>query len=162
MLRATDVGVLASCAVAYSRRIAAEKKIVAESTVITVTCNQGQTKPLKHTMGLSVVRHRRLRTPTASLKAAATALLLQDAGYAEHAVQHLLTVPLSQGQYSALVSFVYNEGAGRLQTSTLRTDLNAGNYAAVPGQMAEWVYGGGVKLPGLVIRRQLRRRCSKR
>jgi phage terminase small subunit len=43
MLRATDVSVLASYVVAYSRWIAAEKKIVAENTVITVTCNQGQT-----------------------------------------------------------------------------------------------------------------------
>jgi lysozyme len=38
---------------------------------------------------------------------------------AEHAVEHLVTVPLSQGQYDGLVSFSYNEGAGRLQTSTL-------------------------------------------
>ena len=47
------------------------------------------------------------------------ALLLQDVAYAEHAVGHLVTVPLSQGQHDALVSFTYNEGAGRLQTSTL-------------------------------------------
>jgi lysozyme len=53
-----------------------------------------------------------------------------------------------------MVSFTYNEGAGRLQTSTLRTDLNAGNYAAVPAQLAEWVYGGGVKLPRLVTWRK--------
>jgi GH24 family phage-related lysozyme (muramidase) len=30
---------------------------------------------------------------------AATALLLEDAGYAEHAVQHLVTVPLSQPRH---------------------------------------------------------------
>jgi P27 family predicted phage terminase small subunit len=48
MLRATDVGVLASYAVAYSRWIAAEKKIAAEGTVITVTGSQGQTKLVKH------------------------------------------------------------------------------------------------------------------
>jgi lysozyme len=49
----------------------------------------------------------------------------QDAGYAEHAVTHLVTVSLTQGQYDALVSFTYNEGAGRLQSSTLLKDLNA-------------------------------------
>jgi lysozyme len=64
-----------------------------------------------------------------------------------------VTVPLTQGQYDALVSFTYNEGAGRLQSSTLLKDLNAKEYGAVPGQLAEWVYGGGVKLPGLVTRR---------
>src|SRR5580658_5044304 len=42
MLRATDVGVMASSAVAYSRWIAAEKKITAEGTVVKVTGSQGQ------------------------------------------------------------------------------------------------------------------------
>jgi lysozyme len=53
-------------------------------------------------------------------------LLLQDVAYAEHAVEHLVKVPLTQGAYDALVSFTYNEGAGRLQTSTLLRVLNAG------------------------------------
>jgi lysozyme len=65
-------------------------------------------------------------------------LLLADVGYAEHAVAHLVTVPLTQGQYDSMVSFTYNEGAGRLETSTLRKDLNAGNYGAVPAQLEEW------------------------
>lgn len=86
-------------------------------------------------------------------EAAATALLLQDVAYAEHAVEHLVKVPLSQGQHDALVSWTYNEGSGRLQTSTLLKVLNAGDYAAVPAQLMEWVFGGGVKLPGLVTRR---------
>ena len=83
----------------------------------------------------------------------ATALLLQDAAYAEHAIEHMVKVPLNQGQYSALVSFVYNEGAGRLQSSTLLKVLNAGNYGAVPAELSKWVFGGGTKLPGLVTRR---------
>jgi P27 family predicted phage terminase small subunit len=48
MLRATDVGVLASYSVAYSRWIAAEKKIAAEGTVLKVEGSQGQTKFVKH------------------------------------------------------------------------------------------------------------------
>jgi GH24 family phage-related lysozyme (muramidase) len=51
------------------------------------------------------------------------------------------------------VSFTYNEGAGRLQTSTLLKVLNAGKYEAVPAEFMKWVFGGGVKLPGLVTRR---------
>lgn len=43
-------------------------------------------------------------------------MLLEDVAYAGHAVEHLVTVPLTQGRYDALVSFAYNEGAGRLQT----------------------------------------------
>jgi lysozyme len=81
-------------------------------------------------------------------------LLLQDVAYAEHAVEHLVTVPLSQGQYDALCSFVYHEGAGRLKASTLLKMLNAGNYAGAAGQFGAWVYGAGVKLAGLVMRRE--------
>lgn len=53
-------------------------------------------------------------------------LLLADVAYAEHAVDHLVTAPLSQGQYDALVSLAYNEGAGNLQSST------RGNYVGFP------------------------------
>jgi lysozyme len=58
-----------------------------------------------------------------------SALLRADVAYAEHAVEHLVTVTLSQGQHGALISFTYNEGAGRLQTSTLLKVLNAGDYS---------------------------------
>jgi lysozyme len=86
-------------------------------------------------------------------EAHASALLLGDVAYAEHAVSHLVTVSLTQGQFDALVSFTYNEGAGRLQSSTLLKVLNAGDYAGAAGQFGLWVYGGGVKLPGLMTRR---------
>ena len=41
-----------------------------------------------------------------------------------------------------------------MQSSTLLKDLNAGNYAAVYAEFMKWVFGGGVKLPGLVTRRE--------
>ncbi|MCU1247102.1 MAG: phage-related lysozyme (muraminidase) [Edaphobacter sp.] len=83
-----------------------------------------------------------------------SALLIEDVAYAEHSVAHLVMVPLSQGQYDALVSFTYNEGAGRLQTSTLLEVLNAGNYGAVPSELLKWEFGGGKKLAGMVARRE--------
>jgi lysozyme len=86
-----------------------------------------------------------------------TALLMIDVGYAEHAIASLVKVPLSQGQYDALVSFTFNMGAGRLQSSTLLRVLNLRQYTAAAGQFAAWVMGGGVKLPGLVIRRAAER-----
>jgi P27 family predicted phage terminase small subunit len=48
MLRATDVSVLASYSVAYSRWIAAEKRIATEGTVIRILGSQGQEKYVKH------------------------------------------------------------------------------------------------------------------
>ncbi len=48
LLKATDVGVLASYCIAYSRWVAAERKIAAEGTVIKMTGSQGQEKWVKH------------------------------------------------------------------------------------------------------------------
>jgi lysozyme len=52
------------------------------------------------------------------------------------------------------VDFVYNLGIGRLQTSTLRRELNAEDWDGAREQLMRWVRGGGRVLPGLVRRRQ--------
>jgi lysozyme len=84
----------------------------------------------------------------------AGALLLQDVAGAVAAVNRLVTVPLTQNQFDALVDFTFNEGQGNLASSTLLRELNAGNTAGAAVQFLVWVYAGGVKLPGLVTRRQ--------
>lgn len=81
-------------------------------------------------------------------------LLDQDADWAERAVTNAVTVPLGQHQFDALVSFVFNVGPGAFRRSTLLRRLNAGDYAAVPGQLALWVNAGGRRIRGLVNRRQ--------
>lgn len=43
-------------------------------------------------------------------------------------VNQLVKVPLTQGQFDALVDFVYNEGAGSFSGSTLLRQLRAGLY----------------------------------
>ena len=60
---------------------------------------------------------------------------------AEGAVSHLVRVALTQGQFDALVDFVFNLGAGRLQGSTLLRDLNAGQYAPAAEQILAWDHG---------------------
>ncbi|HEX6246349.1 MAG TPA: peptidoglycan DD-metalloendopeptidase family protein [Nocardioidaceae bacterium] len=86
-------------------------------------------------------------------QAEARRLLREDARPAGDAVNRLVTVPLSQAQFDALTSFVYNLGAGSLAESQLLRRLNAGEYDAVPTELAKWVNAGGKKLPGLVKRR---------
>ena len=83
----------------------------------------------------------------------AEALLRQDVQIAERAVLRLITVPLTDGQFDALVSFTFNLGAGALQRSTLRRKVNRGDHAAVPPEFRKWVWAGGRKLEGLVRRR---------
>jgi len=80
-------------------------------------------------------------------------LLRQDVQTAERAVLRLITVPLTDGQFDALVSFTFNLGAGALQRSTLRRKVNRGDHAAVPAEFRKWVWAGGRKLEGLVRRR---------
>lgn len=77
----------------------------------------------------------------------------EDLADAEAVVESLVKVPLTQGQFDALVSFTYNLGAGHLKTSTLLQHLNAGNYGAACSQFKLWCHAGGQVVAGLVKRR---------
>lgn len=82
-------------------------------------------------------------------------LLRGDLAIAEEAVSRLVTVPLSENQFSALVSFTFNVGQGNLQKSTLLKKLNAGDYAGAAEQFGRWIYADGNPLEGLKIRREM-------
>ena len=83
----------------------------------------------------------------------AEALLRIDVKSAERAVLRLIKVPLTDGQFDALVSFTYNLGSGALQCSTLRRKVNRQVHGEVPAQLVRWVWAGGRKLNGLIKRR---------
>lgn len=81
-------------------------------------------------------------------------LLRKDAQVAERAVLRLITVPLTEGQFDALVSFTFNLGSGALQRSTLRRKLNRQEYVSAAKEFRRWVWAGGRKLKGLIKRRE--------
>jgi len=83
----------------------------------------------------------------------ALTILVADVQTAERAVLRLITVPLTNGQFDALVSFTLNLGGGALQRSTLRRKINRGEHADAPAEFMKWVWAGGRKLKGLVKRR---------
>ena len=87
----------------------------------------------------------------------ATAWLREDLGAAERAVRHLVDVPLSQGQFDALASFVFNVGSSAFGNSTLLRLLNAGDAAGAAEQFKRWNRGAEGPLPGLVTRRTAER-----
>jgi lysozyme len=70
------------------------------------------------------------------------------------AVQRLCPGANEPGLLAALIDFAFNLGAGRLQASTLRRKVNAGDLQAVPAELRKWVMAGGRVLRGLVLRRE--------
>ena len=83
----------------------------------------------------------------------AEALLLNDVGTAARAVNQLVTVPLNQNEFDALVDFIFNLGKTNFADSTLLQDLNAGNFAGAVGEFQKWDHAGGQVLAGLLKRR---------
>jgi lysozyme len=73
----------------------------------------------------------------------------------ETAMKACVTAPLTQGEYDAYVSLVYNIGADAFCRSTLVRLLNAGNYQAACDQILRWDRFQGKPLRGLTIRRQV-------
>lgn len=101
-------------------------------------------------------------------EAEATEALRREMSTHEANVHKLVKVPLTQGQFDALVSICYNIGSGALGKSTLLKHLNAGDYARAASHFADFKYakvsgdtarrykvkdGTTVALAGLVTRR---------
>lgn len=82
----------------------------------------------------------------------AEALLHLDRKYAETCVnQHAL--PCTQGQFDALVDFVFNVGPSQFLTSHLLRYHRAGQYDLAAKEFPKWKYDNGTVEPGLVKRR---------
>ena len=63
-------------------------------------------------------------------------------------------VPVSEGQFKALLSFAFNVGAAAVKDSTLLKYVNAGKFEAAGREFSRWVYSKGERLPGLERRRK--------
>lgn len=87
-------------------------------------------------------------------KEQADARFAKDLAKFELGVNQAVTVPLTQGQFDALVSFAYNLGLGSLRTSTLLKMLNDGHYAKAGLQLLRWTRNDGVEMNGLLRRRK--------
>ena len=76
-----------------------------------------------------------------------------DLAQFEHAVESLVTLPINQGQFDALVCFSYNVGTNALKTSTLLRLLNAGDIEGATNQFQRWNKNDGKVMRGLTRRR---------
>lgn len=90
-------------------------------------------------------------------KEEAEELLKKDLHKSEKAILRLISVPLTNNQFDALCSFVFNAGSGALQRSTLRAKLNREEYEDAADEFLKWIWAGGRILNGLVKRRRAER-----
>lgn len=84
----------------------------------------------------------------------ANQLLTEGVAQYEKGVTNLVTVPLNQNQFDALVDFAYNLGVNALKGSTLLKKLNAGDYAGAANEFTKWNKAAGKELAGLTRRRE--------
>ena len=87
-------------------------------------------------------------------KAQCATLLQQDVLDAETAIKRLTKAKLTQRQYDALVSFVFNVGESNYAKSTLLRRINEGSCNAAADEFRKWNKAGGRVLPGLTKRRE--------
>ncbi|MEI6639088.1 MAG: lysozyme [Chlorobium sp.] len=88
----------------------------------------------------------------------AEALLLKDVERFEKSVNELVTYPMTQGMFDALVCFAFNLGAGSLKSSTLLAKLNANDKQGAADEFLRWNKALGKVLDGLTARREGERR----
>jgi lysozyme len=79
--------------------------------------------------------------------------LMDDLEPAEQCVERSVTAELSDNEFSALVSLVFNIGCRAFQGSTLLHKLNEGDRDGAALEFHRWNKGGGRVLNGLTTRR---------
>lgn len=98
-----------------------------------------------------------LAVGTRITQSVADAVLKRDLEKFCAGVQDMISVPVTQNQFDALVSFAFNVGLGNLKKSQLLRSLNAGDIEGAAGQFGRWARAGGRELPDLVMRREKER-----
>tara|TARA_B110000908_G_scaffold168009_1_gene222048 strand:- start:388 stop:1119 length:732 start_codon:yes stop_codon:yes gene_type:complete len=136
--------------IALIKRFEGLHKVQSDGTVSSYRCPAG-----KWTVGWGSCKG--VRSGMKITVAEAEDRLAADIREHEHFVKQYVTVPLTQGQYDSLVSFVFNLGGGAFRSSTLLSKLNKGLYDDVPEQLMRWnkarVNGQLTPLKGLTRRR---------
>lgn len=80
-------------------------------------------------------------------------LLRQDVQAAEDCIEQHVIVPITQGQYDALCSFIFNVGCRAFEKSTLLRRINANDVGA-GAEFLKWTMAGGHPVAGLIARRK--------
>jgi lysozyme len=88
-------------------------------------------------------------------KEQAEMFLKNDLEKFEAGVRKLVTVPIKQNQFDALVCFSYNVGLGALAKSTLLKKININpNSEEIESEFMKWSFAKHIQLEGLRLRRK--------
>lgn len=98
--------------------------------------------------------------PNGMTRADADALLVSDVEALERRLSRLITTPLTDNQWSAVVSLTYNIGPGTpggafdFADSKTLAKINARDFAGAAAEFLDWYKSNGMVLRGLVARRR--------
>lgn len=90
--------------------------------------------------------------------AEAEQLLVEDLTAISDDLNRLVNVPVSEGQYIALLSLAFNVGGSAVKKSTLLFHLNHKRYDEAAEEFDKWIYAGGKVSEGLKRRRAAERK----
>lgn len=80
-------------------------------------------------------------------------LLRKDLAWVREVIAKEVKVPLTQKQYDALASFIFNVGGSAFRRSTMLRKLNASDYVGAAHEFPRWDKQKGTALLGLTRRR---------
>ena len=86
--------------------------------------------------------------------AEADRLLREDLVWVEKCIANSVSVALTQNQYDALCSWIFNLGCSSFRKSTLLSYLNQGEDDLAAKEFLKWNRAGGKVLAGLTNRRE--------
>nr|WP_240535986.1 lysozyme [Candidatus Liberibacter solanacearum] len=66
-----------------------------------------------------------------------------------------ILINAGENRISAIGDFVFNLGIGRYRNSTLRKRVDSEDWLNPSHEIRKWVFSGGKKLNGLVLRREV-------
>ena len=84
----------------------------------------------------------------------AASWLVEDIESRQKALAHYVNKPVTEGQFIALTSLVFNVGISNVLKSKLLRKLNAGDFEGAAEEFLDFDLANGKKVPGLTRRRK--------
>ena len=84
----------------------------------------------------------------------AASWLVEDIESRQKALAHYVNKPVTEGQFIALTSLVFNVGVSNVLKSKLLRKLNAGDFEGAAEEFLDFDLANGKKVPGLTRRRK--------